>query len=132
MLWVTGVGVRALALCASMCRCRRSRWEANYARYLNWLIAHTDEVISWEFEAEHFEFTKIKKGTKFYTPDFRVHLKGDAIEYHEVKGWRHPKGETALKRMAKYFLYIKIVVVDAEWFKAVKRQGLPSMIEGWE
>ena len=54
------------------------------------------------------------------------------VEYHEVKGWRYPKGETALKRMAKYYPKIKIVVIDEEWFKAVNRQGLPAMIEGWE
>ena len=112
----------------------RSRWEANYARYLNWLIGSTVDsgIISWKYEAQTFEFTKIKKGTRFYTPDFRVELASGAVEYHEVKGWRHPKGETALKRMAKYYPHIKIIILDEEWFKAVSRQGLPSLIEGWE
>lgn len=110
----------------------RSRWEANYARYLNWLIDNTGDITAWDFEKESFEFHKIKKGTRFYTPDFRVYLKGGGIEYHEVKGWQHPKGETALKRMAKYYPHIKIVVIDREWFKAVLRQGLPALIEGWE
>ena len=110
----------------------RSRWEANYARFLNWLRDTTGEVVSWEFEAEIFEFTKIKKGVRFYTPDFKIQMANGTVEYHEVKGWRYPKGETALKRMAKYYPKIKIVVIDEEWFKAVNRQGLPAMIEGWE
>jgi hypothetical protein len=110
----------------------RSRWEANYARYLNWLIQVTKDVASWSYESETFEFKGIKRGTRFYTPDFRVQLSNGTVEYHEVKGWRYPKGETALKRMAKYYPHVRIVVVDSEWFKAVRRQGLPSLIEGWE
>lgn len=118
----------------------RSSWEANYARYLNWLIASfpgsaPDDwggILKWEFESEEFEFTKIKRGTRFYKPDFKVYLKGGAIEYHEVKGYQHQKGETALKRMAKYYPEVKIVLIDKDWFRAVNRQGLPAMIEHWE
>ena len=110
----------------------RSSWEANYARYLNWLKANTGDVTGWDFEQETFEFRKIKRGVRFYTPDFRVYLQDGSVEYHEVKGWQHPQGQTALKRMAKYYPAIKIVIIDAEWFRAVKRQGLPSMIAGWE
>ena len=42
----------------------RSSWEANYARYLNWLVG-LGEIKSWEYEPEEFEFKTIKKGNRF-------------------------------------------------------------------
>ena len=47
----------------------RSSWEAKWARYLNWL-ASLHEIWGWEYEPQTFEFVEIKKGTRFYTPDF--------------------------------------------------------------
>ncbi|KKN49952.1 hypothetical protein LCGC14_0637530 [marine sediment metagenome] len=110
----------------------RSRWEANYARYLNWLIEQGVDFTRWEYEKTTFHFENIKRGTRYYTPDFKVVCKDGTVEYHEIKGWHYPKGETALKRMAKEYPKVKIAVIDADWFKAVNRQGIPSLIPGWE
>jgi hypothetical protein len=112
----------------------RSRWEANYARYLNFLINNDSncEITNWEYEKETFEFHKIKKGTRFYTPDFKVHLKNGGIEYHEVKGWDYPKGRTARKRFAKYYPQHKLILLDKDFFKELVRKGIDKLIDNWE
>ena len=112
----------------------RSSYEANYARYLNYLIAHHADhpIIRWEYETDRFEFTKIKKGTRFYTPDFKVLFSDGHVEYHEVKGWDYPKGKTARKRMAKYYPEIKLVLVGSDFFKSLKASGFHKLIPNWE
>lgn len=107
----------------------RSSWEANYARYLNFLKVR-GEVLEWKYEARTFEFDKIRKGTRFYTPDFEV-IVPNGTEYHEVKGWRHPKGETALRRMARYHPSVKIVLIDAPIYRAIEKAVSP-LISNWE
>lgn len=109
----------------------RSSWEANYARYLNFLKGK-GEIHDWEFECTTFVFETIKRGTRTYTPDFRVWLTAERAEWHEVKGWMDPKSKTRMARMARYFPTEKIVVIDATWFKSAVRTGLPSMLPGWE
>lgn len=109
----------------------RSAWEANYARYLNWLVSK-GEIDRWDYEPITFEFTGIKRGTRFYTPDFRIiNLRG-AHEWHEVKGWMDAASKTRMKRMAKYYPNEKIVIIDRKWFASAMRAGLPAMIPGWE
>lgn len=110
----------------------RSQSEANYARYLNFLIKNGEPILKWEYEPDTFEFVKIKRGTRFYTPDFKITFKSGHIEYHEVKGWDYPKGRTARKRFAKYFPHLKLVLIDEEFFKAIKKQGMNRLILGWE
>jgi hypothetical protein len=110
----------------------RSRWEANYARYLNYLISNGSSIVKWEYEPETFEFKKIKKGTRFYTPDFRLSFQDGHVEYHEVKGWDYPKGRTARKRFVKYYPRLKLVLIEASFFKGIKSQGMNKLIPGWE
>jgi len=99
----------------------RSRWEVNYAIYLNFLIKQK-QVISWEYEPESFLFEKIRSGTRTYRPDFRVVLSSGSIEYHEVKGWMDPKSLTKLKRMRIYFPEVKMVVIDEEVYTDIKKK----------
>lgn len=108
----------------------RSSWEANYARYLNWLKAR-GEIKSWKYEARTFVFEGIKQGTRTYTPDFEVVNLDASLEYHEVKGWMDAKSKTRLKRMAKYFPDIKIVLIDAKVYRLLNRQ-LSRLIPNWE
>jgi hypothetical protein len=77
----------------------RSRWEANYARYLNLLIK-TGSIVKWEYEPETFWFP-IKRGTRHYTPDFRVWTSGD-YQWHEVKGYMDKVSKTKLNRFRIY------------------------------
>ena len=64
----------------------RSRWEANYARYLNFLQKQK-LIDKWEFEPDTFIFHEVQRGTRTYLPDFKVFI-GNKIEYHEIKGYK--------------------------------------------
>lgn len=108
----------------------RSRWEANYARYLQFLKERA-LVTSWEHEPETFWFEAIKRGCRSYLPDFKVTLPDGTIEYHEVKGWMDARSVTKIKRMAKYHPKITLVVRDAKWYRA-NRSTLRAIVKGWE
>lgn len=99
----------------------RSKWEANYALYLDFLIDH-NEIEKWEFEPDTFVFDKIQFGTRSYTPDFKIFNKDGSIEYHEVKGFMDSRSKTKLKRMQKYYPEIKIVLIDSSQYKAISKQ----------
>lgn len=108
----------------------RSAWEANYARYLNFLVSK-GEIAGWAFEPKTFEFEKIKRGTRAYTPDFRVDLVGGGHEWHEVKGWMDDKSKTRLARFARYFPAEKLIVIDQSWFKSASKT-IARMLPNWE
>lgn len=108
----------------------RSSWEANYARYLNLLLANK-KIQKWEYEVDTFEFKTIKKGVRFYTPDFKIILLDGSIQYHEVKGWMDSKSITRAKRMKKYFPGILVHIIDKSWFRA-NGAILSAVIKTWE
>ncbi len=107
----------------------RSSWEANYARYLNWLIAQ-GEISRWEFECQTFVFHGITRGVISYTPDFKVYSKDGSYEWHEVKGWMDAKSKAKLKRMAKFYPAEKIVLIDAKVYRGISKWK--AMIPNWE
>lgn len=82
----------------------RSSWEANYARFLNFVKEQ------WEYEPRVFFFEEIKRGTRSYTPDFYLPKKDRWVE---VKGWLDSKSKVRLKRFRKYYPeeFEKLVVV---------------------
>lgn len=108
----------------------RSSWEANWARYLNWLIS-LGEIKSWEYEVDTFEFMEIKRGARFYTPDFKVFARDGSFVYHEVKGWMDPTSKTKLKRMTKYYPEVKVILIDRPYYRDVAKK-LFGVIPGWE
>lgn len=108
----------------------RSRWEANYGRYLEWLKQH-QEISDWEHEPKTFWFEQIKRGSRSYLPDYRVVYSDGREEFHEVKGWMDSRSRTKLKRMRKYYPEISLVVKDGAWFKA-NNLKLSAIIPGWE
>lgn len=109
----------------------RSAWEANYARYLN-LMVKAGQIASWEFEPQTFVFEAIKRGTRAYTPDFKVVYFDGRHEWHEVKGWMDAASKTRLKRMAKYYPREKVIVIGEAWFRSAVRGGLAGSIPTWE
>lgn len=109
----------------------RSAWEANYARYLNFLIKNEGLIEKWEYEPETFWFDGIKRGCRSYKPDFKVFFKSGKIEYHEVKGWMYPRAKTALKRMKKYHPNIFIDLIDSPRYNAIKK-SMKQIIPNWE
>ena len=107
----------------------RSAWEANYARYLNFLI-HVGYIDRWEYEPDTFWFEAIKRGVRSYLPDFKVYKDG-GFYYIEVKGWMDAKSKTKLKRMKKYHPDVEVRVVrEKEYRNIEKRFG--NSIDGWE
>lgn len=108
----------------------RSRWEANYARYLDSLKIKGD-VVKWEHEPETFWFEGIKRGCMSYLPDFKIEFANGRIEYHEVKGWMDDRSITKIKRMAKYHPKVKLVVIDAKAYKKLEKE-VKKNIADWE
>jgi hypothetical protein len=108
----------------------RSRWEANWARYLEWM-RQRGEIHDWRYEADTFEFKRIKRGIRFYTPDFKITESNGAITYQEVKGWMNSESITKLKRMAKYFPGVKIILIQRAQYYDLMRK-LSKVIPNWE
>lgn len=97
----------------------RSKWEANYAVYLEWLKGK-GEIQSWEFEKETFWFEEIRRGVRSYCPDFKVVEKNGNVVFHEVKGWLDPKSKTKIKRMAKYHPEVRLIIIDKSAYQDIK------------
>lgn len=109
----------------------RSCWEANYARYLNTLIA-SGSMFKWEYEPDTFVFHEIKRGTRSYLPDFKIWETEDSEPYYiEVKGWMDDKSKTKLNRMRIYYPKVKIIIVGEKEYNELKKQ-YSKVIEGWE
>jgi hypothetical protein len=107
----------------------RSSWEANYARYLNWLIGQ-GEIQKWEYEADVFVFHGETRGAITYRPDFKVTEKNGDIIYHEVKGWMDGPSKTRLKRMKKHYPDVKVIVIGEDEYKAISKWK--GLIPEWE
>lgn len=108
----------------------RSRWEANYARYLEYLKC-SGLIIDWLHEPDTFWFECIKRGVRSYLPDFKVTENDGSIIYHEVKGWMDAKSATKLKRMKKYHNKIKIILIQEKEYREIAVK-LGATIQGWE
>lgn len=109
----------------------RSRWEANYARYLEWLKSKR-QIRDWQHEPETFWFEAVRRGTRSYLPDFKVTENNGAISYHEIKGWMDARSATKLRRMAKYYPNVRVVLIDGKGYKAILRALGGKSIPGWE
>jgi hypothetical protein len=109
----------------------RSRWEANYARYLNWMKAR-GEIHDWRYEPKTFWFEAIKRGVRSYTPDFEIIGTRPQDSYFvEVKGWMDAKSATKIKRMAKYHPSVRLEVCGEKDYRQIER-NLGGIIPNWE
>ena len=109
----------------------RSRWEANFARYLNLLVARGN-VIAWDYEPHTFVFP-VKRGVRSYTPDFRVVFAGgDGVVWCEVKGWWDAKSRARASAMRRFFSTEVVQVYGEKFFRACVSSGLAARIDGWE
>lgn len=107
----------------------RSNWEANYARWLNWRVAHGD-IAAWDYECRTFRFP-VSRGVMSYTPDFLVTANDGSCEWHEIKGWMTQRGGTALKRFAKYYPDERLVLIDRPVYQSIAATA-KSLCEVWE
>jgi hypothetical protein len=108
----------------------RSKWEANYAFYLQWL-KDLSQIKAWEYETETFWFEGIKRGVCSYKPDFKVTENSGAIHYDEVKGWFDPRSRTKLKRMRIYHPKVEIRLIEKKFFSQNGKK-LKGLVPGWE
>lgn len=108
----------------------RSRWESNYAKYLEWL-KQKGEIKDWQHEPKTFWFEGIKRGCVSYLPDFCVTENTGKEVYHEVKGWMDERSITKIKRMAKYYPQVTLVVIDAKAYKELAKK-VSFLIDEWE
>ena len=99
----------------------RSKWEANYALYLNFLIKQK-QIEKWKYEEDVFIFEKIKFGTRSYRPDFKIYNLYKTIHYEEVKGYFTKKSKTQLNRMRIYYPKIEVKIIDSKLYKEIKRK----------
>jgi hypothetical protein len=107
----------------------RSKWEANYALYLDFLVKQK-LILKWEYESDVFIFDKIKFGTRSYRPDFKIFNNNGSIEYHEIKGWMDKKSMTKIKRMEIYYPNIKLLVLRRKEYSEIlkKLRGIINFI----
>lgn len=108
----------------------RSRWEANYARYLEFLKKQ-GEIEDWDHEPQTFWFDKIRRGAVSYLPDFKVTRKDGTHYWVEVKGWMDDRSKTKINRFRKYFPEEELIVVEGDWFKA-NGPKLRGVCRPWE
>ncbi len=109
----------------------RSLWEANYARYLQFL-QDQKQICYWHHEPRIFYFDGIKRGINNYTPDFFVATGANGDGYWvEVKGYMDAASKTKIARFKKYYPEEKLVVVDSKWFKS-NAPKLKLLIPDWE
>lgn len=108
----------------------RSRWEANYARYLQWL-KDRGEISDWKYEPETFWFDAIRRGVRSYKPDFRVWENDGSSKLHEVKGWMDSRSKTTLSRMAKYHPSEQILLIDGRQYRTIRIKVM-RLIPEWE
>src|SRR6185437_15011059 len=108
----------------------RSKWEANYGRYLQ-LLKRCGQIKEWEHEPETFWFLEILRGVRSYLPDFKVTENDGGVIYHEVKGWLDPRSRTKLKRMRIYHPQVKLRLVEKKFFSQNNKK-LSALIPDWE
>jgi len=85
----------------------RSKMEANICRY------YKLTEIEYIYEPKEFEFKTIKRGNRYYKPDFYLPI----IDlWVECKGWFRPADKTKLRRFKKYypkeFNKLKFIIPD--------------------
>lgn len=108
----------------------RSRWEANYARYLQWL-KENGQIVDWQHEPETFWFEAIRRGVRSYKPDFRVWENNGRSDLHEVKGWMDSRSKTCLQRMKKYHPQERVVLIDGSQYRDIRLKVM-RLIPEWE
>lgn len=107
----------------------RSSWEANWARYLTWLQMN-GHITEWQFESETFEFP-VKRGSRFYTPDFKVSYPDGRTEFHEIKGYMDQRSATKLARMQRYHPLVPLRLITPSAYKEVAEK-VGMALPGWE
>ncbi|MFH1661913.1 MAG: hypothetical protein ABIA02_02360 [Candidatus Falkowbacteria bacterium] len=98
----------------------RSSWEANIARYFNFL------GYNWIFEPERFPV--FNEGIKkFYWPDFHV----EGVGFFEIKGYEHERGMNKIKLFRNQYPQHKLTVIGIKEYKKIEKE-YAHLIPKWE
>lgn len=110
----------------------RSSWEANYARYLNFLVTK-GAVASWQYEPMTVIFPVDRGPVRTYTPDFAViELPTGWLRYHEVKGVWSDRFFAQLDLIGEHRQDLEpLTIVDAAAYAELHRQYRHEL-PGWE
>lgn len=104
----------------------RSRWEANYARYLQ-LLKEKGIIVEWMHEPKTFLF----KDGRSFLPDFEVIKFNGYIEYHEVKGWNDERSKHHFESMINEYPKECLVIIFAKDYNEIKKK-YSKLIPEWE
>jgi len=96
----------------------RSRWEANYARMLNFLN------ISWEFEPRFFDIAE----TETYTPDFFIENYNIFVE---IKGIMNENTMRKFNMFVQKFPDIQIIFIGLKEYRNID-YSFKNIIPNWE
>lgn len=94
----------------------RSKMEANICRY------YKLTEIEYIYEPKEFEFKTVKRGNRYYKPDFYLPI----IDlWVECKGWLRPEDKTKLRRFKKYYPeeFIKLKFIISDKYSRSKANG---------
>lgn len=108
----------------------RSKWERNYARWLEWQKGR-GLILDWQYEPRTFWFDGIKRGCVSYKPDFYIVTTQGDEKWIEVKGYYDARSFTKIRRFRKYFPKERLELVDKEFFKK-NNAKLKLLVPGWE
>ena len=108
----------------------RSRWEANYARYLEYLKTN-GHIKDWEHEPQTFWFESIKRGVRSYLPDFKVFNTDETHYWVEVKGYMDDRSKTKISRFKKYYKNESLKLIDSSWFRK-NSKNISLVCKDWE
>jgi len=107
----------------------RSTWEFCFALVCE-ERKRRGEIEDWSYEKHEFEFKGIKRGTRFYRPDFWIKESSGREYFVEIKGFLDSKSVTALSRMAKYYPEVTILILDKSRYAELESEF--GNLEGWE
>lgn len=109
----------------------RSRWEANYARYLEYL-KQNKRIIDWDYETQTFLFKNGREDRCFaYVPDFEILTKSRDVVFHEVKGWYDERSRIKIKKMRQEYPSITLKLIRERQYKKIKEK-YANKIPNWE
>jgi len=102
----------------------RSRWEANYIRYLNYV------GITWEYEPKRF---RLSNG-KIYIPDFHLlkNRNGRVLDvWIEVFGYDNKEKRKKIAMCILEYNFLPLMIVEEKTYKEIEKE-YSSKIIGWE
>lgn len=105
----------------------RSRWEANYCRYLEFL-KQRGRIKDWKHEPYTILF---ENENSSYLPDFEVERNNGTKEIHEVKGWFDDRSEHKIELMLTQHKELKLKIIFGKMYRLIELK-FGQKIDGWE